>query len=108
VKRVVIRFLQKVTGYSRQQLTHLIQRYVKQGQLKPYQKTLNCFEHYYTSEDIRLLALLDNRHDIPDGFMVKKLCERASKHFGDQRYLRLSKISVVHIYNLLNPLLCKV
>jgi hypothetical protein len=41
---VMIKFLQKVTGYSRQQLTRMIQRFTKLGQLKRYQKTVNGFE----------------------------------------------------------------
>lgn len=99
-KGVVVQFLQKVTGYSRQQLTRMIQRFTEHGQLKRYQKTLNGFEKHYTAQDIRLLAQLDKRHDTPNGFMVKKLCERAYKEFNDQDYQRLSKISVAHIYNL--------
>lgn len=80
-KGIVIQFLQKVTGYSRQQLTRMIQRFTEQGQLKRYQKTLNGFEQIYTAEDIRLLAQLDKRHDTPNGFMIKKLCERAYNDF---------------------------
>ena len=59
-KGIVIRFLQKVTGYSRQQLTRMIQRYIEQGQLKRFHKALNGFEQHYTAEDIRLLAQDDD------------------------------------------------
>jgi len=76
-KGMVIRFLRKVSGYSRQQLTRMIHQYVEQGALKRQQKTTNGFERFYTAEDIRLLAQLDQRHDTPNGLMVKKLCERA-------------------------------
>lgn len=64
-KGVVIKFLIKVSGYSRQQLTRMIQRYTEQGILKRYQKTVNGFEQFYTAEDIKLLAQLDQRHDTP-------------------------------------------
>lgn len=99
-KGVVIQFLHKATGYSRQQLTRMIKRFTEQGQLKRYQKSLNGFEQHYTAEDIRLLAQLDKRHDTPNGFMVKKLCELAYNNFNDQDYQRLTKISVAHICNL--------
>lgn len=99
-KGIVMQFLQKVSGYSRQQLTRMIKRHTEKGHLKRYQKTLNGFEQYYTTEDIRLLAQLDQRHDTPNGFMVKKLCERAFQRFNEQSYQRLSEISVSHIYNL--------
>jgi transposase InsO family protein len=97
---VVIRFLGKVCGYSRQQLTRMIQRYLEEGELRRYQKTANGFEQYFTAEDVRLLAQLDQRHDTPNGFMVKKLCERAFHEHDEVNYIRLSRISVSHIYNL--------
>lgn len=99
-KGIVIQFLRKVSGYSRQQLTRMIQRYLKEGVLRRFQKTLNGFDLYYTTQDIELLAQLDQRHDNPNGFMVKKLCERAYYEFSDLAYERLSHISVSHIYNL--------
>lgn len=99
-KGVVIRFLRKVSGYSRQQLTRMIHRYLEQGELKRQQKTVNGFGKFYTREDIQRLAQLDQRHDTPNGMMVKKLCERAYHQFDDLNYERLSHISVAHIYNL--------
>lgn len=99
-KGVVIKFLRKISGYSRQQLTRMIERHCEYGALRRYQKTTNGFEKRYTDEDIRALAQLDKRHDTPNGFMVKKLCERAYHEFGDSSYVRLSDISIAHIYNL--------
>lgn len=99
-KGVVIKFLQKVSGYSRQQITRHIQRFTVTGKLKREQKTTNGFERFYTEEDKRLLAELDKRHDTPNGAMVRTLCQRAYHHFGELEYERLSKISVSHLYNL--------
>ena len=99
-KGTIIKFLMKVSGYSRQQVTRIIKRFFKDGYLKRLQRTCNGFERRYTDEDIRLLAELDKRHNTPNGLMVKKLCERAYCKFGDNNYVRLSKISVSHIYNL--------
>jgi len=99
-KGIVIKFLLKISGYSRQQLTRMIQRYAEEGQLKRQQKTVNGFQSVYKSEDVSLLAELDQRHDTPNGFMVKKLCERAYNVFNEKAFERLSKISVSHIYNL--------
>lgn len=99
-KGIVIRFLMKITSYSRQQLTRMIRRHTETGRLEPRQKTLNGFEAVYTAEDTTLLAQLDQRHDTPNGLMVKKLCERAHHQFEDQDYKRLANISVSHIYNL--------
>lgn len=99
-KGIVLQFLKKISRYSRQQLTRMVQRYAEPGGLKRYQKTLNGFERFYTAEDIQLLAQLDQLHDTPNGLRVKKLCERAYQDFKDLHYERLSHISVSHIYNL--------
>jgi len=99
-KGTVIAFLRKISGYSRQQLTRMIERYVSEGCLERRQKTVNGFERFYTVADIHLLAELDKRHDTPNGMMIKKLCFRAYHEFGEVAYERLSHISAAHIYNL--------
>ncbi len=63
----VIRFLGKVTGYSRQQLTRLIKQYRDKGELVRKQKTVNGFKKRYSPEDINLLAKLDERHGTLNG-----------------------------------------
>ena len=99
-KGVVIRYLMKVSGYSRQQITRLIRQYRQTGTLKRRQRTVAGFTRKYTATDIRLLAAMDERHDTPCGPAVKKLCERASAVFGETDYARLAAISVSHLYNL--------
>lgn len=99
-KGVVIRYLMKVSGYSRQQITRLVTQYRDTGQLKRRQRTVAGFVSRYTTEDIRLLAVMDERHETPCGPAVKKLCERAYRVFGQVEYERLATISVSHLYNL--------
>lgn len=99
-KGIVMQFLIKVTGYSRQQLTRMISRFQQEGQLKRRQKTSNGFKTVYSPKDRQLLAELDQRHDTPNGLRVKKLCERAYHDFNEVAYERLAAISVAHIYNL--------
>ena len=99
-KGVVIRYLMKVSGYSRQQITRLVAQYRDTGQLKRRQRTEAGFARRYTLEDIRLLAAMDERHGTPCGPAVKKLCERAYRVFGQVEYERLATISVSHLYNL--------
>ena len=93
-KGVVIRYLVKVSGYSRQQLTRLIKQYRQSGTLKRRQRTVAGFARRYTPADIGLLAAMDERHDTPCGPAVKKLCERASTVFGQSEYTALAAISV--------------
>ena len=99
-KGVVIRYLMKISGYSRQQLTRLIAQYRKNGRLQRRQRTVSGFKQKYTQQDIRLLAAMDERHDTPCGPAVKKLCERACEVFGQTEYAALASISVSHLYNL--------
>jgi transposase InsO family protein len=101
-KGVVIRYLMKVSGYSRQQITRLIRQYRQTGILKRRQRAVAGFARKYTSADIRLLAAMDERHDTPCGPAVKKLCERACAVFGQTEYTALAAISVSHLYNLRN------
>ena len=99
-KGIVIRYLMKMSGYSRQQATRLIGQYIDCGQLRRRQCTVRGFQRRYTDEDVALLVEVDCLHDTANGLAVKKLCERAWRVHGDLRYRRLAQISVSHIYNL--------
>jgi transposase InsO family protein len=99
-KGVVIRYLMKISGYSRQQLTRLIAQYRKTGRLQRCQRTVSGFKSKHTEKDIGLLAAMDERHDTPCGTAIKKLCERACEVYGETDYAALATISVSHLYNL--------
>lgn len=99
-KGVVIRYLLKMTEYSRQQLTRLIRQYTQTGRVNWTPCRSNGFTKKYTDKDITLLAKTDELHDTPCGPAVKKLCERAHDVFEDKAYQRLTNISVSHLYNL--------
>ena len=99
-KGVITRFLVKMTGYSRQQITRLIKQYKRCGRIKWQPCRDNGFARRYSNEDIRLLAQMDERHETPCGQAIKKLCERADQIYGEDEYRNLSRISVSHLYNL--------
>jgi transposase InsO family protein len=100
-KSVVLRFLQRVSGYSRQQLTRLIGRVgTRAPLLKRYRASRTSFPRTFTDADVRLLAHTDTLHGTLSGPATKKLMERAWRLFGDVRYERLATISVAHLYNL--------
>jgi transposase InsO family protein len=100
-KAVVLRFLERVSGYSRQQLARLVKRGCDGGQLvKGYRGSRTSFARTYSSADVLLLAHTDNLHGTLSGLATKKLMERAFERFGDARYARLAGISVAHLYNL--------
>jgi hypothetical protein len=99
-KGVVVRYLMRISGYSRQQITRLIKQFRDNGRLIRHQKTQNGFQQKYTREDVSLLAELDELHGTLSGPATKKLCERARKLFNQVEYERLAGISVAHLYNL--------
>ena len=100
-KAVVLRFLERVSGYSRQQLTRLVKRGGERGRLiKRYRGSRTSFARTYTSADVLLLAHTDTLHGTLSGLATKKLMERAFELFREVRYERLAGISVAHLYNL--------
>ena len=100
-KGVVLKFIAKITGYSRQQVTRLVAQYKATGRVRRKVPAVNNgFQKRYSNEDIRLLVELDKLHGTPSGPAAKKLCERAYKLHGETEYEALSHISVSHLYNL--------
>jgi transposase InsO family protein len=100
-KGVVLRFLGRVSGYSRAQLTRLVERGRKPGPLvKQYPAQRIGFTRTYTDADVLLLAHTDTLHGTLSGLATKKLMERAFEVFDEPRYERLATISVAHLYNL--------
>lgn len=100
-KGLVHRYLCKVTGISRAQLTRLIAQYRATGRVLDRRGPPAApFARRYTPEDVRLLAEVDALHGTLSGPATRKLCERAWAVFGDVRFARLAGISNGHLYNL--------
>jgi len=100
-KGVLLRYIGRMTGLSRQQVTRLVRQYRKDGKLSKQPCTpKRGFTYRYTAADVILLAEMDVLHSTLSGPATKKLMERAYEVFGDPRYERLAGISVSHLYNL--------
>lgn len=100
-KGVVRRYLEKVTGLSRAQVTRLITQFRHTGRIRDRRgPPAKPFTRRYTPADVRLLAELDGLHGTLSGPATRKLCERAYTVFNDARYERLAGISNGHLYNL--------
>lgn len=98
-KGVVNRYLRKVTGYSRQQITRLLKQYRDTGRVEWHPCRSNGFSMTYGRNEVRLLAEMDTRHEDICGHAIKKLCERAYNIFDQPEYKTLANISVSHLYN---------
>lgn len=100
-KGVLRRYLGKVTGFSRAQVTRCIKQFTEDGMIQDRRRAPAVpFTRRYTTEDIRLLAEMDALHGTISGTTMRKLCERAFKVHGDVRFERLAEISNGHLYNL--------
>lgn len=100
-KGVILRYLKRTTGYSRQQITRLVKRW-RTGQklVKAYRAPTHGLVRKFTDADIALLAQTDTLHGTLSGPATRHLMRRALEVFGDSRYTRLARISVGHLYNL--------
>ena len=104
-KGVIRRYLERTSGYSRAQVTRLVARW-KSNRLaqvplnKRYAKPTVPFARKYTSDDIQLLAQMDQAHDDICGPAIAHLFKRAFTVYDDERYARLAELSVAHLYNL--------
>ncbi len=100
-KGLILRYLARTTGYSRQQITRLVAQFLATRQLKKhYRPPKMGFVVTYTAADIALLAETDALHNTLSGPATCALMQRALAVYGDARYERLAAISVGHLYNL--------
>lgn len=101
-KGAVLRYLERTTGYSRQQITRLVGRWRQDGKLlvKRHRAPSHGRVRKFDERDVALLAETDNLHGTLSGPATRHLMARALAVFGDARYARLATISVAHLYNL--------
>ena len=101
-KGLVRRYLGKVTGLSRSQLTRLIGRHRRTGRVEDRRGRAPAvpFVRRYTRQDIRLLAEVDEDLGQMSGAATRKVMSRQYHEFGDARFERLAGLSNGHLYNL--------
>lgn len=94
------RYIEKMTGRSRAQVTRLIGRYQSSGTVQPAAYRRHRFAQHYTPADMELLARVDELHDSLSGPATRRILEREYQHHGKPEFQRLAAISVSHLYNL--------
>jgi transposase InsO family protein len=99
-KGIVRRFLVKVTGRSRAQITRLIGQWMQSRSIQANRPLRRRFPSRYTAQDCARLAEVDLAHDGLSGPAVRRILRREYEVFGKQEYQRLAQISVSHLYNL--------
>lgn len=99
-KGIIRRYIGKVTGYSRSQVSRLIAEYKRRGRLKKAEYRRHRFPRRYTPSEIELLARTDELHGWLSGPATKKIIEREYEIYGHAEFANISRISVAHLYNL--------
>jgi transposase InsO family protein len=94
------RYIGKMTGLSRAQLTRLVGRYVATGQVGKKATRRHRFPQRYTSADIELLARVDEAHESLSGPATRRILQRELQEYGKAEFQRLAAISNGHLYNL--------
>ncbi len=101
-KGLVKRYLEKITGLSRAQLTRLVAQYRATGRIEDRRRKppSRPFRRRYTDADIRLLARVDEGLDNMSGPATRAVLRRQYRMHGDSRFERLAGLSNGHLYNL--------
>jgi len=99
-KGVMRRYIEKVTGYSRSQVSRLIAEYKRTGRLRRIEYRRHRFPRKYTPSEIGLLARTDELHGWLSGPATKKIMEREYQVYGHTEFGNISRISIAHLYNL--------
>ncbi len=97
---LIRRYLAKMTGLSRAQITRLVTMYQQGEEVKPKPYRRHRFRQQYTGEDIELLATVDAAHETLSGPATQKILYREYHDFRQGGYERLARLSVAQLYRL--------
>lgn len=99
-KGTVRRFLAKISGLSRAQVTRLIASWMKTRRVRRRPPQRSKFPRLYTAADVKLLAQVDAAHEDLSGPAVRRILKREFTVYNHAEFARLAEISVSHLYNL--------
>lgn len=99
-KGLLRRYLEKMTGLSRAQVTRLITSYTATGRVRVTEYQRHRFAARYTKTDVELLAYVDKAHGNLSGPATRRILEREYAVHGIAAYERLAQISSAQIYRL--------
>ena len=99
----VLAYVQRLSGFSRAQVTRLVARWVSGKPLvKHYRAPEHAYARRYTALDVALLVEVDRAMGTLSGAATACVLRRQRDVFCDARFLRLGDLSVAHLYNLRN------
>ncbi len=96
VRGLLRRYVAKMTGLSRAQVTRLIGRYLEHSEVKESSRRRHRFPSRFTQADLELLAKVDEAHETMSGPATRKILEREWEIYKHPEYERLATVSVAH------------
>jgi transposase InsO family protein len=99
-KGLLRRYVEKMTGLSRAQVTRLITAYTATGRVKATVYKRHRFAQRYTKADVDLLAYVDKAHGNLSGPATRRILEREYEVHGIAAYARVARISSAQIYRV--------
>jgi hypothetical protein len=93
-KGLLRRYVEKMTGLSRAQVTRLIKSYLETGRVKVAEYKRHQFAARYTQ------AYVDKAHGNLSGPATRRILAREFEVYGQAAYERLARISSAQIYRL--------
>ncbi len=100
VKGLLRRFLSKLSGLSRAQLTRLIGQFLREKCVRPTAYRRRRFPTKYSRADIVLLAHVDQVQQRLSGPATRRILQREFQIYNRKEFERLAELSVGHLYNL--------
>jgi len=94
------RYVEKMTGLSRAQVSRLIAGYAACGQVRVAEYRRRQFPQRYSGADVELLASVDEAHETLSGPATRAILKREFEVYGKAGFERLAAISNGHLYNL--------
>lgn len=85
-KGLLRQYIARMTGLSRAQVTRLIARYQKDGQVRERSYRRNQFRRRYTAADLELLGAVDEAHEKLSGPATQKILYREFYEYGEEQY----------------------
>jgi transposase InsO family protein len=100
IRGLLRRYVAKMTGLGRAQVTRLIGRYMEHSEVKESRRRQHRFPSRFTQADLEVLAKVDEAHETMSGPATRKILKREWEIYKHPEYERLATVSVAHIYNL--------
>ena len=94
------RYVEKMTGLSRAQVSRLIASYSATGRVRVAEYRRRQFPLRYARADVDLLAAVDEAHETLSGPATRAILKREFEVYGRAEFQRLARISNGYLYNL--------